>query len=111
MNRRNFLSLFGAGVAGIAISKAIPFGRVWSFPKEIVIPPQILGGLRSEWVTVEMLRRLENNLVFWESCGSARSFKVGQTIRVRLPHRYLLSDGSIYPFIPAHRKRGLRSSS
>lgn len=36
MNRRNFLGLFGAGVAGIAIEQAIPFGRVWSFPKEIV---------------------------------------------------------------------------
>jgi hypothetical protein len=38
MNRRNFLSLFSAGVAGIALEQAIPLGRVWSFPKEIVIP-------------------------------------------------------------------------
>jgi hypothetical protein len=37
MNRRNFLSLFSAGVAGIALEQAIPLGRVWSFPKEIVI--------------------------------------------------------------------------
>ena len=40
MNRRNFLSLFSAGVAGIALEQAIPLGRVWSFPKEIVIPPE-----------------------------------------------------------------------
>jgi hypothetical protein len=37
MNRRNFLSLFSAGVAGIALEQAIPLGRVWSFPKEIMI--------------------------------------------------------------------------
>lgn len=37
MNRRNFLSLFSAGVAGIALEQAIPLGRVWSFPKEIVV--------------------------------------------------------------------------
>lgn len=35
MNRRAFLSGIGALVGGIAIEKAIPFGRVWSFPKEI----------------------------------------------------------------------------
>lgn len=39
--RRGFLKLFGAGVAGIALEQAIPFNRVWSFPKKIVIakPP------------------------------------------------------------------------
>ena len=37
MNRRNFLSLFSAGVASIALEQAIPLGRVWSFPKEIVV--------------------------------------------------------------------------
>jgi hypothetical protein len=36
MDRRDFISLFGAGVAGIALEQAIPLGRVWSFPKEIV---------------------------------------------------------------------------
>ena len=38
MNRRTFLSLFSAGVASIALEQAIPLGRVWSFPKKIVIP-------------------------------------------------------------------------
>jgi hypothetical protein len=38
MNRRNFFSLLAAGVAGIALEQAIPFGRVWSFPKKIVLP-------------------------------------------------------------------------
>lgn len=31
------MSLFGLGVAGLALEQAIPFGRVWSFPTEIVI--------------------------------------------------------------------------
>ncbi len=43
MNRRNFLSLISAGVAGIALEQAIPLGRVWSFPKEIVIPEFFAG--------------------------------------------------------------------
>lgn len=37
MNRRNFLSVISAGIAGIALEQAIPLGRVWSFPKKIVI--------------------------------------------------------------------------
>jgi hypothetical protein len=37
MNRRKFFSLFGLGVSGIALEQAIPMGRAWSFPKEIVI--------------------------------------------------------------------------
>jgi hypothetical protein len=44
MNRRHFLSLFSAGVAGIALEQAIPLGRVWSFPKEIVIPEMSFMG-------------------------------------------------------------------
>jgi|FreactTroBogLake_1042271.scaffolds.fasta_scaffold51506_2 hypothetical protein len=37
MQRRQFLKFFSAGIAGLALDQAIPFGRVWSFPKEIVI--------------------------------------------------------------------------
>jgi hypothetical protein len=37
LDRRRFLSFLGAGIAGLALDQAIPFGRVWSFPKEIVI--------------------------------------------------------------------------
>jgi hypothetical protein len=35
MNRRSFLQGIGAIIGGVAIDKAIPLGRVWSFPKEI----------------------------------------------------------------------------
>jgi hypothetical protein len=38
MNRRSFLSLLGMSVGGLALEQAIPFNRVWSFPKKIVIP-------------------------------------------------------------------------
>ena len=37
MDRRGFLKFLSAGVAGIALEHAIPLGRVWSFPKNIVI--------------------------------------------------------------------------
>ena len=37
MNRRGFFKALGAVVGGIALEQAIPFNRVWSFPKNIVI--------------------------------------------------------------------------
>jgi hypothetical protein len=37
VDRRSFIGLLGAGIAGIALEQAIPLGRVWSFPKEIVV--------------------------------------------------------------------------
>src|ERR1700686_1939206 len=41
MNRRGFLGGLGAMVAGIALERAIPFGRVWSFPKVIKRVPSV----------------------------------------------------------------------
>jgi hypothetical protein len=38
MNRRGFLRSIGLGIGGIALEQAIPLGRVWSFPKKIVLP-------------------------------------------------------------------------
>ena len=35
MDRRRFLTMGAALVGGIALEQAIPFNRVWSFPKEI----------------------------------------------------------------------------
>lgn len=43
MDRRKFLGLFSAGVAGIALEQAIPLGRLWSFPKKIVIAKPALS--------------------------------------------------------------------
>lgn len=37
MDRRSFLKGLGLIVGGVAINEAIPFNRVWSFPKEIKI--------------------------------------------------------------------------
>jgi hypothetical protein len=59
MNRRNFLSLLSSGLAGIALDQAIPLGRVWSFPKEIVLA-KTSGNLflPMEWVTKDSLQAL-----------------------------------------------------
>lgn len=38
MNRRNFLQGIAVMFAAQAAERVIPFGRVWSFPKQIVIP-------------------------------------------------------------------------
>ena len=37
MNRRGFLAFLPALVGGVAVSQAIPFNRVWSFPSKIVL--------------------------------------------------------------------------
>lgn len=74
MNRRGFLSLLGTGVVGgvfgIAIDQAIPLGRVWSFPKKIVLP-EYLSPFDSDYEP---------------------AFKVGSTIRVRIPQRFIVRD-------------------
>src|SRR5437899_110770 len=37
MDRRSFLRGLGVVISGVAVEQAIPLGRVWSFPKQIVI--------------------------------------------------------------------------
>jgi hypothetical protein len=46
MDRRGFLKFLGAGAA----SAAIPFGRVWSFPSNIVIPSLSLAEMRERYL-------------------------------------------------------------
>jgi len=72
MNRRSFLSLFSAGVAGLALEQAIPLGRVWSFPKEIVIAPPLAS-------------------LDWPQ-DFPRRMAVGSTVRIRFPQRFLIRD-------------------
>jgi len=76
MDRRGFLKFLSAGVAGIALERAIPLGRVWSFPKKIVIaphrvmPPEMFMGV--DWgfgitneITVRSMWRREPNGGIW----------------------------------------------
>ena len=84
--------MLGIGVAGVALEQAIPFGRVWSFPKEIIIPSisEANNFLTIEWVTAEVLRILVNNLqmtqyfVNWDE-PFIKNFAIGQRMRVRFP--------------------------
>jgi hypothetical protein len=107
MERRGFLKFLGAGVAGIALEQAIPFGRVWSFPSTIT---RWLGAdpagvteqaftvthvgnnfLNVEWVTAETLAVLKRNLKFNAHVMApfANQFAVGDTISVRIPQRFI----------------------
>jgi len=64
MNRRGFFKLFGLGVAGIALEQAIPLGRVWSFPTEIIPKPtQFTGG---QWIDAGWGFADEGVLTVWE---------------------------------------------
>ena len=95
MDRRKFFKLFGIGVAGIALEQAIPLGRVWSFPSEIVVPTGNLF-LRTEWITMESLRILEEHLRF--SAVVARRFdddfvkisKIGNLVQIQKPRHSVL---------------------
>jgi hypothetical protein len=42
VNRRGFLGMLAAGLAGAAIAEQIPFGRVWSFPSKIIVPGNVI---------------------------------------------------------------------
>lgn len=56
MDRRGFLSLLGLGVGGLAIDQAIPLGRVWSFPKEIVVAqPNLVRFVRAYSRTEDLM--------------------------------------------------------
>lgn len=61
MDRRNFLKGIGTLVGGIALDKAIPFNRVWSFPKEIkIVQVPIQDYYVSHWLTSESAWFVEN---------------------------------------------------
>lgn len=98
MNRRNFLSLLGASMAGIALDQAIPFNRVWSFPKEIVL---------SNSIPVELLAGLEKNFRLHElNWIDLQSFppRIGTTIRLRMPQRFIVKESLLeVPFVPPHK--------
>ena len=82
MDRRGFLKFFSAGVAGIALEQAIPLGRVWSFPKKIVIPNVFL---KTEWITEESLRILKRNLQLRFEIGDIVTF-------AKWPGRFVVSQ-------------------
>src|SRR5260221_4777127 len=97
MNRRGFLSLFGLGVPGIALEQAIPLGRVWSFPTEIVIA-EPLEVCSSNFISTETLQILKNHLRItehfatdWEK-GFKREFQVGETILFDASPLYHIQD-------------------
>jgi hypothetical protein len=71
-DRRRFLGLFGAGIAGLALERAIPFGRVWSFPSKIVVVDVDFGYGDSVTVIEE-----------WR-----REFAHGSTVRIKFPPKW-----------------------
>lgn len=92
MNRRGFLQVLSAGVAGIALEQAIPFGRVWSFPTEIrrYCGIDLAFGSDSFIITEvfmhrEALRMLDNQMRFVDFYVRplrVENFKVGDRITI-----------------------------
>ena len=90
MNRRSFLGLLGAAIAGVAVEQVIPFGRIWSFPKEIVIAPADTF-LATDWISMKTLMVLREKLVIAEAFdvdwgkGFAQQFQVGSIVKIKTP--------------------------
>lgn len=87
MDRRGFLKMLGIAAGGVALDAAIPLGRVWSFPKNIVIAaPRAVGNQFVDvvWFNKEVLRYLQANMVAlrWDK-PFMPDFPIGGTIKVR----------------------------
>jgi hypothetical protein len=112
LNRRSFFRFLGAGAATLALSEAIPFGRVWSFPSKIVVPKTGNRLLTCEEVSAMVARIYADKIDELMMHGSAvlridwdREFAkprpVGQTITLKIPRQYSrrVADSSL--FLPA----------
>lgn len=109
--------MFGGVAAAAAAAPLIPFGRVWSFPSKIVVPrrdvvtltlDRMAGAdfafgpvgnsfLRTEWISAEVLRMMQQNAAFDEIRAvqdrwSRQPLRIGTTLRVRMPQRFLVRD-------------------
>jgi hypothetical protein len=93
MERRRFLQLLGIGAGGIVLEQAIPFGRVWSFPKNIVIAPQTLRfRVTQRWLVTDGLG--------YEPLFPTR-YIVNAPTTASYPERWLVTDGLGYePLFP-----------
>ena len=87
--------MLGFGVAGLALEQAIPLGRVWSFPKEIVIAPAAGNVfLRTDWISMESLRILKKSWRLTEYFNAdwekfRHPILLDQRVSVRFPPRRL----------------------
>ena len=102
MNRRGFLGMLVAAVAGVALNEAIPFGRVWSFPSKIVLP-KVVGAV----ITVRLPPRFLTEEEIWIAYMRPAMMQLVQDIdftlmanydpdfahssKVRYPQRFIIS--------------------
>jgi hypothetical protein len=56
MDRRNFLRAAAMTIGGIALDQAIPFGRIWSFPK-VIKPANYIRQTTHYMIADDILRR------------------------------------------------------
>ena len=63
------------GVAGIALGEAIPFNRVWNFPKKLIVPEReflkppdqlLLNVDATAWQSAKFIYRDENGYLWYE---------------------------------------------
>jgi hypothetical protein len=105
MNRRSFFRFLGAAAATLALSEAIPFGRVWSFPSKIVVPETGNRFVTHAEVMTEFLRvyaakldeHLRRDAELWNR-EFGKPFPIGQTITLKMPRPYSarLADSGLY---------------
>lgn len=74
LNRRGFLRAMVGGIAVAAAERTFPF-RVFSFPKEIVVPPGFIG-LQLEQIAHMLPELMAGDAMLLQKMGGLRYFDV-----------------------------------
>jgi len=85
--------MLGIGVGGIALNQAVPLGRVWSFPKQIVLPSRFdmlygFAPMTPEFALLltELDEEFRSDEAFLR--GTLWPVKIGSPIKIRTPQRW-----------------------
>lgn len=89
LGRRDFLRRLLTGAAGMAIGAELDIDRLLWVPKPIITVPAAMGEtvVSVDWVTMEALRLLKNNLTLTSTFTRAFDDSFGERIEMRLPRR------------------------
>ena len=93
VSRRGFIGLFGAAAAGVLLEEAIPFGRVWSFPKNIVIAKRVLTYDDITRVTLEQFAK-------WDYAGAILGLPTFRELRERPLRPPMRVEWDFVPRVP-----------
>lgn len=109
MDRRGFLKLAGCLLGGVVLEQAIPLGRVWSFPNNIVIQPatdiswlQEMSNITLEAVRDEIPKLFETDKLFYEQFKRPGYFFLSSEGAPEVVERFTVLEPVSYTKIFSH---------